>query len=175
MEDIIENENRVSAMRSYVRLGFPIRVKEDPDEPDSETVRYKNLVDETEEQRKYIMNFCVDIYDYLLDTYGDGEDFYSTAMSMELMKWHYEALTQSSTTWAVFSVLFVVFYFVFHLNSIFLAVNATLLIIFSFPITAMINMGILRNTNYMSLHSLAIFIILGVAADDVFVFIDGWR
>ena len=121
------------------------------------------------------MNFCVDIYDYLYEKYEGKDDFYSTAMSMELMKWHYEVITQSSTTWAVCSVLFVIFYFVFHLNSVFLALNATALIVLAFPITAMINMGILRNTNYMSLHSLAIFIILGVAADDIFVFIDGYR
>ena len=61
------------------------------------------------------------------------------------------------------------------MNSIFLALNATALIVFAFPVTAMINMGILGNTNYMSIHSLAIFIILGVAADDIFVFIDGYR
>jgi hypothetical protein len=36
-------------------------------------------------------------------------------------------------------------------------------------------MGIFRNTFYTTLHTLAIFIVLGIAADDIFVFIDGWR
>ena len=36
-------------------------------------------------------------------------------------------------------------------------------------------MGIFGNTYYSTLHSLAIFILLGIAADDIFVFVDGWR
>lgn len=50
-----------------------------------------------------------------------------------------------------------------------------LLILFSFPVTAVLNEGIIRNTYYSSLHTLVIFIVLGIAADDIFVFIDAWR
>ena len=45
----------------------------------------------------------------------------------------------------------------------------------SFGLTAIVNEGIIRNTYYSSLHSLVIFIVLGIAADDIFVFIDAWR
>ena len=50
-----------------------------------------------------------------------------------------------------------------------------LIILLSFGLTAVINEGIIRNTFYSSLHSLVIFIVLGIAADDIFVFIDAWR
>jgi len=50
-----------------------------------------------------------------------------------------------------------------------------IIIICSFPITAVINRGLVRNTYYQGIHSMVIFIILGVGADDIFVFIDGWR
>lgn len=85
------------------------------------------------------------------------------------------ATANADTQWAVASVLFVTFYFVFHLRSVFLAVMGVLLIVFSFPLTALINIGIVGNIFYSVLHNIAIFIVLGVAADDIFVFIDGWR
>lgn len=36
-------------------------------------------------------------------------------------------------------------------------------------------MGIFRVTYYSSLHSMVVFIVLGIAADNIFVFIDAWR
>jgi predicted RND superfamily exporter protein len=50
-----------------------------------------------------------------------------------------------------------------------------IIILFSFGLTAFICEGIFRVTYYSNLHSLVIFIVLGIAADDVFVFIDAWR
>ena len=49
------------------------------------------------------------------------------------------------------------------------------MILLSFPVTAFINEAIIRNTYYSSLHTLVIFIVLGIAADDIFVFVDAWR
>lgn len=72
-------------------------------------------------------------------------------------------------------MIFVFFYFILHLESIFLAINGMLIIIFSFPLTQVINEGICRVTFYSNLNTLVIFIVLGIAADDVFVFTDAWR
>ena len=85
------------------------------------------------------------------------------------------ATANADTQWAAASVLFVTFYFVFHLRSVFLAVMGVLLIVFAFPLTALINQGLIGNIFYSVLHNIAVFIVLGVAADDIFVFIDGWR
>ena len=49
------------------------------------------------------------------------------------------------------------------------------MILLSFGFTAALNEGVVRNTFYSSLHSLVIFIVLGIAADDIFVFVDAWR
>lgn len=49
------------------------------------------------------------------------------------------------------------------------------LILLSFGFTALIHQGIFRVTFYANLHNLVIFIVLGIAADDIFVFIDAWR
>ena len=66
-------------------------------------------------------------------------------------------------------------YFVFHLRSVFLAAVGVLLILFSFGLTALIHQGIFRVTYYSTLHNVVIFIVLGIAADNIFVFIDAWR
>jgi protein dispatched 1 len=91
------------------------------------------------------------------------------------MNKQFNNLANGDVSWAAFSILFVVAYLCFHLRSVFLAINSIFLILFCFPVTALINMGIFQNTYYSTLHSLAIFIVLGIAADDIFVFIDGWR
>jgi len=87
----------------------------------------------------------------------------------------FSEVANSDVGWAMFSVIFVIIYLTFHLRSVFLAMNGILLILFCFPVTALINMGIFQNSFYTTLHTLAIFIVLGIAADDIFVFIDGWR
>lgn len=66
-------------------------------------------------------------------------------------------------------------YFFIHLRSYFLTLMGTLMIIFSFAVTGMIYEGIFRITYMSDLHNIVVFIVLGIAADDIFVFIDAWR
>jgi protein dispatched 1 len=76
---------------------------------------------------------------------------------------------------AFYSLFFVFIYLWYHLGSFFLANIGISIIVFSFPFTAVIVNGILGVTYFGFLHVLIIFIVLGIAADDIFVFIDGWR
>ena len=71
--------------------------------------------------------------------------------------------------------MFVILYFVFHLESWFLAMIGVGLIGFSFSFAALLYQGIFRISYMSTLHNLVIFIVLGIAADDIFVFIDAWR
>lgn len=75
----------------------------------------------------------------------------------------------------MFSIMFVFAYFIYHLKSLFLAFMGITMILFSFPAAVMVSNGILRVSFFSSLHSLTMFIVLGIAADDIFVFIDAWR
>ena len=77
--------------------------------------------------------------------------------------------------WSIFAVLFVLVYIWFHLKSFFMAVSGLLVILLSFPVTQLIYKGILRVDMFSSLNQLVIFIILGIAADNIFVFCDAWR
>jgi predicted RND superfamily exporter protein len=49
------------------------------------------------------------------------------------------------------------------------------LILTSFPFTVVITEGIFQVTYFSSLQVIAIYIVLGIAADDIFVFYDAWR
>ena len=87
----------------------------------------------------------------------------------------FRAIMNGDMGYAVFSVLFVILYIGFHLESWFLSMIGMLLIGFSFSLSALIYQGIFRITYLSNLHYLVVFIVLGIAADDIFVFIDAWR
>ena len=50
-----------------------------------------------------------------------------------------------------------------------------MLILLSFPVTYLIYSGIFQITMNTTLNQMVIFIVLGIAADDIFVFCDAWR
>lgn len=77
--------------------------------------------------------------------------------------------------WALASMVFVWLYISIHLKSVFLGSFAMLNIMFSFPLTFIVYRYVLQITFFSSLHILAIFLVLGIAADDVFIFMDAWH
>lgn len=76
---------------------------------------------------------------------------------------------------AIFSCTFVFFYLSFHLKSCFLALVGITIILFSFPFTVLITEGIFQVTYFGTLNVISIYIVLGIAADDIFVFYDAYR
>lgn len=70
---------------------------------------------------------------------------------------------------------FVFFFIWFHLESVFMTSLAMLMILLSFPVSYLIYSGILQIAMNTSLNQLTIFIVLGIAADDIFVFCDAWK
>ena len=77
--------------------------------------------------------------------------------------------------WAVASIAFVFVYLTFHLRSVFMSAFAMLNIILSFPLSLFFYKMIFQITFFSNLHILAVFIVLGIAADDVFAFMDAWN
>lgn len=77
--------------------------------------------------------------------------------------------------YALFSIIFVIIYMTFHLKSLFLSLFSMLGVIMSFPMTFLIFRGILQVEYFSFLHILVIFIVLGIAADDIFVYYDAWE
>ena len=99
----------------------------------------------------------------------------SLAYSRLLMNKSFQKILQSDVAYAVFSVLFVLFYIWFHLESLCMAITSMVLILLSFPVSYFIYTGICQVTMNTTLNQMTIFIVLGIAADDIFVFCDAWR
>ena len=74
-----------------------------------------------------------------------------------------------------FAVTLVFGYFIYHMGSMFLALLGLFLIAVSFPLTVFITNGVLQSTYFGELHNGIVFMVLGIAADDIFVFMDAWR
>jgi protein dispatched 1 len=62
-----------------------------------------------------------------------------------------------------------------HLKTSFLAFIGVSIIFLSFPLTAFIVSGIFRVGFFGYLQVIAIFLVCGIAADDIFVFVDAWK
>ena len=71
------------------------------------------------------------------------------------------------------AILFVWAYMAFHIGAVPLASFGMLMIILSLPTAMIFYCPFIRY--FSTLHNLAVFIVLGVGADDVFVFTDAWR
>ena len=65
-------------------------------------------------------------------------------------------------------------YLTIHLRSLFLSTVALVIIAFSFGVTGLICQYVIKMTYFNILNNFAIFVIVGVASDDTFIFMDAW-
>ena len=84
-------------------------------------------------------------------------------------------IAAKDTAWSVFSVTFVFLYFCFHLRSLFLATIGITIVLFSFPLTVLLCKSVFQVDYISSLHMFALFTVIGIGADNFFVFMDAWR
>ena len=77
--------------------------------------------------------------------------------------------------WVAASFMFVWAYMAFHLRSAFLSGCSMFNILMSFFLTLVLYRAIFRIEFFSFLHILAVFVVLGVAADDVFVYTDAFN
>lgn len=111
-----------------------------------------------------------------VENFTDDETGFGVSIVNEIfLRGIFQDLVTGDTAFSIFSVMFVFCFLCYHLGSGFLSMIGIMLILLSFPLTSFICEAILQVTFFSSLHSLVVFIVLGIAADDIFVFIDAWR
>lgn len=81
----------------------------------------------------------------------------------------------NDTYYIAISVFFVYIWLTFHLKSTALSTISMLIIAFSFGTTGLICEYAVGMTYFNILNNFAIFVILGIAADDFFIFFDAWH
>lgn len=155
-------------MRVLLKLGAPLHV---------DGKRYKDIFDRRSEQDKYIVDeFMQRISEHLTGIYEDDKTGFTPYIVNKNWAMHVIQLYQyKSVGFLIMPISFVFCYLVYHLNSFFLAFVSTTLIIFSFPLSLLITEGIFKATFYGDIQNGLVFMVMGIAADDLFVFIDAWR
>eukprot|EP00942_MAST-04A_sp_MAST-4A-sp1_P003305 g3305.t1 len=73
------------------------------------------------------------------------------------------------------AILIVLFYIIYHTGSIFLGCLGQLHVVISFPVTWFLYRCVFQYKYMSMLNFTSMFIIIGIGADDIFVFIDAWQ
>jgi len=81
----------------------------------------------------------------------------------------------SAAFWSIFSFGFVFCYMVFHTRSVFLTLMGLGHVLISFPATWCIYYLVFQIQYMGFLNFIALFVIMGIGADDIFVFVDAWK
>lgn len=159
--------NKVSKLLSTsFKFGAPIisekrTFKDRYDDFDAQEDEYKEFADE-------IIDIAKDIND------GDNGGIYVIIASNVIIDKAMTDIVNKDFMFALFSILIVWAYLTFHLGSFFLSSFSMLSVIMSFPLTQFLYKLILQVDYFAAMQILVVFIILGIAADDLFVYFDAW-
>jgi len=96
-------------------------------------------------------------------------------LSEPLIENEFSDMSNTDFLMAFASILFVFFYVSFHTGSFALGFFGMVMIILSIPMAMFFYFVVFRIQYFAMIHNLAVFIVLGIGADDIFVFTDAWR
>ena len=138
---------------------------------------YKNETDRDEDQLDEIEDFMVDNFKpigkkYFSDGAGYMEFFYG---SMSLLINATEELVIRDISLVFGSISFIVLFLMFQTGSVWVTLWGVFSIISGFPGANLIYRIVLDYVYFGIFHVLAIFILLCIGADDIFVFFDTWK
>lgn len=153
------------AFKTTFNLGFPLR-------------GYESVDDRMEEQRLALEEIILKELEPLFSAqHNDFKSDIGVLMWYDGpgLRWGFiRQQIPKDMTFAIFSFLFVMVYITLLKKSFFLSLHAMGMIVLSlFP--AYFIYAILGNSYFGTFNLLCVFIILGIGADDVFVFIDTWN
>ncbi|CDF40962.1 unnamed protein product [Chondrus crispus] len=95
--------------------------------------------------------------------------------SSALVNGSFNSIIVRDLSFSIAAIVMVFFVIWFHTSSAFLASSAMLQIFLAFPFSYFFYRVVFRQNYFAALQILVIFLILGIGADDVFVFTDAWR
>lgn len=171
---------RTKIVRSIYQLGLPLR-------------GFANPTDNNELQVEKGNEYLIEVSASLRDKFGLAPTFFRTAMSsrvytdaadgMEvevawfaggLMSEEFNEVSFKDLSWVVMCFVTVGSYMWFHTGSLIISAIGMLEIIFALLVGAFFTSVICQVSYFQFLNSLIIFVVLGVGADDVFVFVDAF-
>ena len=171
-----DKNNKAIFTRSFINLGEPLK-------------GFSSNTDRPEEQRIEYNKFYSNIEDRYFDKFNIDSTFFRSGyldpviyddLKIQFYAWNFNALefnrvVNGDMVWTLCSILFVSFWIRMHTGSCVISAFSMLQIVFSMPFAFFIYRCIFGITYFTQLHGCAIFLALGIGADDVFVFTDAWK
>ena len=141
---------------------------------DITTSSYINKDDQFDKQAQHYNDYIDPIYqDMQLKTHNDNIEI--VIFGFQVRNLQMNRLVSAGVSFSVFSIITVILLMWLHLRSLFLAIASIFQIIIGFPFAFFVYRWIAQITYFDTMSTLVIFLILGIGADDVFVFVDAWR
>ncbi len=148
--------------RSYFPMGVPLAgYKDETDDFDGQKLDFNDAIKE----------FADYIVQDLAPEDGSG-DLQVLIFGPQVQQQQLLAIIATDILWAGASIAFVLLYLGVHTTSPFLGLTGMFQILISLPIAIFIYRIVFGIDFFQTLHALAIFVILGIGADNIFVFID---
>eukprot|EP00471_Norrisiella_sphaerica_P002448 CAMPEP_0184481728 /NCGR_PEP_ID=MMETSP0113_2-20130426/3300_1 /TAXON_ID=91329 /ORGANISM="Norrisiella sphaerica, Strain BC52" /LENGTH=1146 /DNA_ID=CAMNT_0026861037 /DNA_START=22 /DNA_END=3462 /DNA_ORIENTATION=+ len=176
-EDTLSRNPRFTSItRSRVQLGTPLE-------------GFISQNDDLSEQQSEYIGFYETVKDEFFDFFGLKSQFLNSAYRQRVsrgdlrVKWYSPQLQSIEERDTILedlylvsiSIVFVYAWMTYQMSSLFLATMAMIQIVLSIPVSIVVYTHIFQIPFFQFLHILVIFLVLGIGADDVFVFYDGWR
>lgn len=163
-EDFTQTNTKSKKARSVFTFSEPIEIN---------GVRYSDINDRPDEQEQLYLEFALDARSkvFKVDSGNLKVNYYSALWS----EYYKSAKTYEDFNKIIVSFILLFAYMSFHLESLFLGFAGVGGIALTLPFTLFINRFIYQITYFGSFNLIAIFIILGIAVDDIFVFTDMWK
>ncbi|EGD75300.1 hypothetical protein PTSG_06952 [Salpingoeca rosetta] len=135
---------------------------------------FKSPDDRYDEQISIIESFVKRVPS-TLRPFKKAEGLTTTILSGVLIDDYFWNLIITDTALVSVSVVVVYLYMAFHVNSFFISGMGMLHVLVSFPIAFLFTQAAMDFGAMGILNLMSLFIILGIGADDVFIFVDAWR
>lgn len=165
-KDWLSGSETIRYARSIYRVGLPISSS-------ATDVDFSNANDDTEAQEVVVAAWTDALAKYILAEPIEGMDIYFSGTQISSRQ--VNVLGSKDIQYALGSIIIVFLMIWYHTGSFFLASMGQLEILLSFPIAFFIYRLIFGIKYFQMIHLLTIFIVLGIGADDFFVYIDAWR
>ncbi len=172
----VQSNGYATKVRSMIQLGAPLEGYES--ESDKLTEQYRKY-------EEFIGDWEPDMWDYFGVKNTDMKSAYQSKMKKDGLRvryWGFDMqnlefmrVVQTDMFFSMFSIMFVFIWIFVHTGSAFMASMGMLQIVTSLPIGNFIYKVFFGIPYFDTLHTLVIFLVLGVGADDVFVLVDGWK
>ena len=169
-------EKYTPVTRSSISLGEPLK-------------GYSSAIDKPSEQRDKYINFFRSVEKELLEHFKVTSSLFQSSYlntftkdnlqvkyySWDLNSIEFNRVINGDMIMTVCAIVFVFFWIWVHTGSLFISSFSMLQIIFSMPFAFLIYKFVFGINYFTQLHGCAIFLALGIGADDIFVFTDAWK